>query len=120
MKVNKINTNKGIREFLTISKDEVCPICGKVPYGFSWNMLHGEVTSSCCGIALQIKDYYIDENEPQEYKDFVESIGSDKTGYVINIDNEWIKPLNKAIKKIGICNIRDEEVFEYAKRCKGV
>lgn len=111
MKVNKINTNNGLEEFITISKDELCPICGKKPQGFRWNMFHGEVSSACCNIPLQIKDYYIDNDETEEYKDFVKSIGSDETGYVVNVDKKWIEPLKQAIDEIGICDIKSKRVL---------
>lgn len=120
MKVNKINTNNGFREFITISKQELCPICGKKPQDFAWNMFHGEVTSACCNISLQIKDYYIDNDETKKYKDFVKSIGSDETGYVVNIDKEWIEPLKQAIDEIGICDINNKRVFNRAKEIRGL
>ena len=116
----KINTGKnGIREYNMILKDEVCPICDKPLGRFTWNMFHGEVTSHCCGVVLQIKDFYVDEDYSEEYKEFIKNIGKDEIGYIFNIPDEWIMPLRTAIEETGIYDIQNDEVFELAKQYKG-
>jgi transcription initiation factor TFIIIB Brf1 subunit/transcription initiation factor TFIIB len=117
-KVKVNNGSKGILEFNMIKKDESCPICGQKLGGFSWNMFHGEVTSSCCGCILQFKSYYAGDDATEEYKNFVESIGTNDVGYIFQIDEEWIEPLKRAINDTGIYNIQNDEVFDKAKAYK--
>lgn len=115
----KIDTGKnGTKEYNMILKDELCPICGNPLEHFTWNMFHGEVTSHCCGAVLQIKDFYIDEDYSEEYRDFVKNIGKDEVGYMFNIPEEWFPHLRKAMDETGIKNIQNDEVYKLAKQYK--
>ncbi len=117
----KINTGKnGIKEFNMILKDEPCPICGKPLGYFTWNMFHGEVTSHCCGAILQIKDFYVDEDYSEEYRNFVASIGKDEVGYRFEIAEEWIPYLKRAIVETEIYDIHNKKVFELANQYKEI
>lgn len=111
MEKHEIKCKDKIRTFITVKKDEKCPICGNQFNDFTWNVFHGEVTSHCCGICLQIKDYYVDEEETKEYKEFVKKIGSDELGYILNIEEKYIKPLKQIVKEHKIKNIQTNEVF---------
>ena len=109
MEIVKIKTNKGERKFIKIYKDEKCPLCGGKLGNFTWNTFHGEVSSnSCCRVPIQIKDYYIEENEPKEYHKLVDNIGSDY--YLVNIGVKYLEPLKKAMKETGIYDCTSREL----------
>ena len=111
MEIVKVKTNNGEREFIKIAKDEKCPICnGSLGY-FSWNTFHGEVCSNkCCKVPIQIKDYYIEPDEPEEYHKLVDNIGSDY--YLVNIDVKYIELLRKAMKETGIYDCTSKELYD--------
>ena len=109
MEIVKINTHKGEREFIKIGKNEKCPLCNGSIGNFSWNLFHGEVSSnSCCKVPIQIKDYYIDENETEEYHKLVDNIGTDY--YLVNIGVEYLEPLKKAMQETGIYDCTSKEL----------
>jgi ssDNA-binding Zn-finger/Zn-ribbon topoisomerase 1 len=115
-----VKFEKDNQEFIVVNRKEDCPVCGtplESTYG-TWNMLHGEMSFSCCKSPYQIKDYWInEETHSPELVEFVKNIGKDGN-YLLSIKAEWIEPLRKAIEETGIKNINDDEVFELAKKYK--
>ena len=101
-------------ERILLDANDVCPICEtkRENMRFSWNMFHGEATSSCCGAVFQIKDYHID-NPNDEQKELLEGLRGDYIEF--NIKREWVEPLKQAIEKVGITDINNGEVMEEAK-----
>ena len=115
----KLDTGEnGVKEFQMIHKNEKCPICGKELGYFTWNMFHGEVTSHCCGAVLQIKDWYVEDNVPEKFKNFVKSVGQDDVGYIFNIGEEWFPHLQHAIEETKIYNIQNDKVYKLALKYK--
>ena len=104
----------GKQTYKFLSKKDPCPIC-KTPRDeiyFSWNMFHGEATSSCCNSVYQLKDYFVEElsDETREMFSLFEE------GYIqLTIPVDWIKPLQKAMKEVGLQDVNNDEVYELAK-----
>jgi len=96
-----------------LNKDDKCPICetGRNDMYFSWNLAHGEATSSCCGSIYQIKSYY-EENASEEKKKLLKMLDD---GYIdFAIREEWIEPIKKAMKEKNASNINDDGVLRLA------
>lgn len=102
------------KEHILLSSEDECPICASKcnEMVFSWNMFHGQATSSCCGAVFQLKDYYI-ENPTDEEKELLEALRGDFIEF--SIKNEWVGPLKKAIQNTGIIDINNDDVIEEAK-----
>ena len=96
MEIIKLSDNVE-RLILNISEDN-CPICNTPlkEVGFSWNIMHGEASSSCCGATYQIKSWYVDpEKNNQDIIDFSNSLDNPDI-ILFKILNEWIEPIQKA------------------------
>ncbi len=108
---------KKIGKRVFLSDDDNCPICGTPVKDmvFTWNMAHGEATSSCCGAVYQIKDYYIEKPTKQE-KECLKLL---REGYIeFLIREDWVEPLKKAINSIGIKNIHNDIIINIARSIK--
>ena len=100
METVKCTTKNGEREFILVDrKTDNCPVCGEPLSSvfFTWNTFHGEASSSCCNAPYQVKDYCIDEDQPQSYKDFVCSLG--KPLIWCKVDSKYIKALHQAFSE---------------------
>ena len=104
-----VKLSDGIERLVIDTKTDKCPICGTEMNDvyFSWRMFHGEAEASCCHAVYQIKSWYVDpEKYGQDIIDFSNSL--DEPGRVyMKIDNEWIKPLQEALKESGAKYIDD-------------
>lgn len=118
--MERIELSDGKTRIVIDSKNEPCYLCGtsfKQSY-FEWGLAHGSAISSCCNAQYQIKDYYVDpEKTPKDVIDFVNDIGKEGK-FVLNIKDEWVEPLKKAIEETGIKDINDEDVFKSAEKNK--
>lgn len=95
-----------------------CPIC-EHPLARTmgtWNIFHGEVTAQCCGAPYQTKDYYVDPEKSEGYKEFFEELNKPNV-WSISIPQEWIKPYNVAFKELGVDRIT-KEVTQRAEEIK--
>lgn len=78
-------------EFLVIKPDEPCPICGSLDKDFVWASLNrGHARRHCCGIELLILNRSANENDSEEFKEFVNNIGI-KHLVVINKEKKEFK-----------------------------
>ena len=101
------------KEKILLDKNEPCTICNssRDKMFFSWNMFHGEATSSCCGAIYQLKDYYIDK-PTEEQVDYLKLLARD---YIeLSIKQEYIEPLQRAMKELSAKNINEEGVIKLA------
>ncbi len=119
--MKNIKLSDGSNRLVFDLKKDSCPIC-KTPFNngtyFSWRMFHGEASSSCCGAIYQMKGWYADpKKNKQDIIDFSDSLDN-KNLIWLKIGEDWIKPLQKAISKINIQNIHNENVYEMAKKLK--
>ena len=96
-------------------KTENCPLCDTPlkEVCWSWNMFHGEATSSCCQMVCQIKSYHVDEARVEE-RAFAESLDNPER-IEFCIDKKWIEPIREGFSKTGVKNCKDKEVYEIAK-----
>lgn len=102
-------------------QEDNCPQCGKPlkDVGFSWNILHGEASSSCCHSDYQMKSLHIDpDKDPTgEKRKYYESLDSpDRIEF--KTDREWIEPIRQAMKELGAYYIDDKGVYKRAKEIK--
>jgi len=96
-----------------LGKDDTCPICeaSRNEMGFSWNIAHGEATSSCCGSIYQLKGYYA-KDASDEKKELLKMLDGE---YIeCTIKEEWIEPIKKAMKEKNASNINDDGVLKLA------
>jgi len=97
-------------------KKDKCPICGTAlkDVGFTWNIMHGEATASCCGAIYQIKSWWVDEEKEPELHKFAESLDSPDRIY-LKIKDYWIKPLQKAMSELNTKRLNND-VYQLAEQ----
>jgi hypothetical protein len=99
----------GEQKYRLLSKDDNCEICDapRSKMVFSWNTMHGEATSECCGATYQVKNFYIkDPNEVQ--KQMLDLLRGDHIMGCVKL--EWIEPIREAMKELGADKINDKVV----------
>ena len=116
----KLNCENFERTVVDPQKD-VCPMC-ETPLkgvGFSWNLLHGEATASCCHSDYQMKSLHVDpEKDPTgEKKAYYDSLDSPER-IEFKIDPEWVAPVRQAMKELGSSYIDGNGVYKRAKEIK--
>jgi len=98
-------------------KKDNCLLCGEKlsGVGFTWNLFHGEASSSCCGADYQLKSWWVDKEKYPEIYEFSESLDNPDRIF-FKIAEKWLEPLRKAMSELGLKNIRDTGVIELAKK----
>ncbi len=101
------------KKHLLLGKDDKCPICnaGRDKMFFTWNLAHGEATSSCCDSVFQIKGYYV-KDASYEKKALLEMLDAEYIEFIIR--EEWIEPIKKAMKEKNASSINDDGVLALA------
>lgn len=110
---------KEYKHLLLNKRTDNCPLCDEPLKHFSgsWNMFHGEVSSSCCGAPYQTKDYYVDPEKSEGYEKYFKELN--KPHYLsLSVADEWIEPIRKAFAETGIKSIKDNSVIDIAKNYK--
>jgi transcription elongation factor Elf1 len=93
---------------IILEENDKCYVCGcdRSSMCFSWNMFHGQATSSCCGASYQLKDYYI-ENPTDTEKEYLDLLK--KSGNIdLSIDEKYLDAVKKIYDTGEYDNINDK------------
>lgn len=118
MKIIIVKNNDGTEKekYLFDLKKDNCPLCDtplKETFG-TWNMFHGEVSRSCCNSNWQTKDFYVDDDELGNYKEYFTELNKPNINSLSIPKHLW-QPLRDAYKKYGIKDCKNDQVYEEIK-----
>jgi hypothetical protein len=113
--MSKVIKVDGTTQRLVNSQKDNCLICEQPLKDsfFSWNIFHGEVSSSCCGAPYQTKDFGVDASKKEAYKKYFAELNKPSI-MSLSVAEDWIEPLKQAMKELGATELSNE-VREKAK-----